>query len=87
MPRTNPKTHRPTGNYHSDPYTRAEAALDAFADVAVEENDERDTHDLISDLLTDLLHYCDETGCDFDVAISIAQGNFEEEIEAYRADS
>lgn len=63
----------PDGLNHS----RAEwaaAALDAF-DEAVG----GDREDSISDLLCDLMHYCDRTSCDFDNELQRARGHYQEE--------
>lgn len=41
----------------------------------------------VSDLLTDLLHWCDANGVDFDERLSIAKHSHEEECEEERLDA
>lgn len=38
-----------------------------------------DREDALADLLTDLLHWCDRTGLDFDTELARGRGNYQEE--------
>jgi NTP pyrophosphatase (non-canonical NTP hydrolase) len=59
-----------------DRANRASDVLDYLASTYT-----HDSEEALLDLLTDLMHYCNQSSQDFDVAISRARQRFEEELQ------
>lgn len=57
----------------------AQAALDAFADVTDMDIACEDGETVLGDLLTDLMHWCDRNGVDFQKKLAGAALNYKEE--------
>jgi hypothetical protein len=57
---------------------RAQAAVEAYQKAYTEETGDQQAP--LSGLLTDLMHYCGQSGLDFDYALESARVNFSEEI-------
>jgi hypothetical protein len=51
-------------------------AIEAFSDITNMRNDGEDDETILGDLLTDLMHWCDRQGIDFDTKLITARVNY-----------
>lgn len=60
-----------------DKAARAAVALKAYAKAA----DWNNPNEVLNDLLSDLMHWCDQHKRDFDYAVEVARANYQDELE------